>query len=240
MSSLEKPSNVTAAGALLLTGGIVATIFSLSCGLASYLVWLPWIFGVGAGIYAIIKGTQILGYNGTGPAPGVPTASAIMLIVNALNCDMSSMIIGIVALTLLNDEKTRAYLNGDHSAATGQTPSAAAAGAQASVEQAQGQEAPGPFVAPSPSSWGPPPQAEPAPEAPSWKASGWGADPFTAPSDGSQKKQSAPTLKEDQAEDVEWDDMADWERRFAETQSEEAPQEEEQEAHVGAGAHKKG
>lgn len=245
---MEKPSNVNAAGALLLAGGIVATLVSLAFALGTLGLWLPWIYGVIAGIYSIVKGAQLLNYQGpgSGPPPGVPTAASVMLIVNVLNCDMMSMTLGIVSLALLNDAQTRAYLEGNTSAFQNQQQGAGVGMGyghqQQQAPQAQQQQnfqtAPAaPFVPPPPASWGPPPQSAPPTEqsAPSWKSSGWGAQPFASPDDPPIDSKRAPTLKEDASAPV-WDDMADWERRFSETAAEEEVSEV---AEVGAGAWKK-
>ncbi len=231
--ALEKPGNVNAAGALLLAGGIMTTLVSVGIALGTFFLWIPWIYGIIAGIYAIVKGSQLLGYNGTGPAPGVPTAAAVMLIVNVLNCDMMSMTLGIVALALLNDNQTRAYLEGNtQQGAAGQHFAQAQQTQQAqSFAQAPAQS----FNAPTPSSWGPPPTASPQtiPETPSWKAQGWGSQPLST---GGVAGGSPPTLKEAPAKEAQmWeDDMDDWDRRFSEVAKE--PSEAAEVAEVGAGA----
>ncbi len=227
---VEKPNNINAIGALLLAGGVMTVMVSVGMAIATFGLWLPWIYGVIAGTYSIIRGSTLLGDNAAGT--GVPTSAPAMLILNVLNCDMMSMVMGIVALALMQDPQARAYLTGqqqdDNDLARGHQAGRAKRQAVAATAAAPIAEV-APLSLPSPDSWGPPPAAKSAAEtakedaaqdswaAPSW-GGGWGSEPLanmpdppgaTLPDD---LLEPPPPLKTDGI----LDDMADWERRFAE------------------------
>lgn len=101
----------------MLIGGIFACLVSLAIAGATMCLWIPWIYGLVAGIMAIIKGIQLMG--DVRPGSGIPTAQPVMLIINILNGDMIGMVMGIIALVLLNDPQSKAYLKGDTMPAAG-------------------------------------------------------------------------------------------------------------------------
>ena len=77
---MEKPSAVQTVGICLLIGGIFAILTSLGILASTVCLWLPGIFGLVAGILAIVKASRLMGEGAYGS--GMPTTPAVMLIVN--------------------------------------------------------------------------------------------------------------------------------------------------------------
>lgn len=111
MNDAKPPSNVQTAGICMLIGGIMATMVSALVLLSTLCIWIFAIYGLVAGIMAIISATKLLGKDARGS--GAPTTQAILLIINIINFDTIGLIMGIISLVLLSDEETKAYLNGE-------------------------------------------------------------------------------------------------------------------------------
>ena len=88
----------------------MAIIGGLGLGLSTMCIYVPFVYGIVYGIMATIKGSAMLGQN---PWPAYQTVrtTAIMGIVNVINCDfMFGMTGGIVILVFLNDPEVKAYI----------------------------------------------------------------------------------------------------------------------------------
>lgn len=108
---MDKPTDVKTAGALLLAGGIWSCIMALTVMLASFFLCFPcYIYGFAAGVYAIVKGTELLNNDCYGA--GVPRLAAMLQIGQIIDFDVIGMGMGIGALILLDDKKVKAYLEG--------------------------------------------------------------------------------------------------------------------------------
>ena len=108
-SQAQKPGKVQAISIMVLVSGIMATLAALGWLLGTFCLWIPAFYGLVHGIMAIIKGSQLLGSD-PGPAYLTVRTTAIMAIVNIINCDMLGMTCGIVILTFLGDPEVRAYM----------------------------------------------------------------------------------------------------------------------------------
>jgi hypothetical protein len=112
----DKPAKVQAIGAMMLAGGILAIILSLSLGalgigtMGVCCLWPGTYYCLVTGILATVKGGTLLGRDAHLQAP--PRAVAIMQIVNIINLDMVNCVLGILALVFLNDEEVRPYFRG--------------------------------------------------------------------------------------------------------------------------------
>jgi len=108
--TLDKPQPVQTAGICLLVGGIFAILTSASVLLGTLCLWLPAVYGVVAGVMAVVAASRLMGDNAFGY--GMPMAPAVMLIINVINFDMIGMVMGILVLVLLQDAAAKAYLDG--------------------------------------------------------------------------------------------------------------------------------
>lgn len=107
---MEKPSNLQLLAICLIVGGVFSIMMAATVALASFCLWLPWIYGLIAGILAIIKGVKLMGDGSFGA--GTPTTQSVLLIVNVINFDFMSVIMGVIALVMSQDHDTRTYLEG--------------------------------------------------------------------------------------------------------------------------------
>ena len=105
----KKPGKVQAISIMILVMGIFATLGGLSLLLGTFCLWFIAIYGLVHGIMAIIKGSQLLGSDPWDAYQGVRT-TAIMGIVNVINCDIWGMVCGIIILVFLGDPEVRAYM----------------------------------------------------------------------------------------------------------------------------------
>ena len=105
----KKPGKVQAISIMILVMGIFATLGGLSLLLGTFCMWFIAIYGLVHGIMAIVKGSQLLGSDPWDAYQGVRT-TAIMGIVNVINCDIWGMVCGIVILVFLGDPEVRAYM----------------------------------------------------------------------------------------------------------------------------------
>jgi hypothetical protein len=105
-----KPGKLQAIAIITLVQGIMAIIGSLVWALSTLCLYFPFIYGLVYGIMATIKGSAMLGKN---PWPAYQTVrtTAIMGIVNVINCDLLFGVAGgIVILVFLNDPEVKAYI----------------------------------------------------------------------------------------------------------------------------------
>ncbi len=106
----QKPGKIQAIAIITLVQGIMAIIGGLGLGLSTMCIYVPFVYGIVYGIMATIKGSAMLGQN---PWPAYQTVrtTAIMGIVNVINCDfMFGLAGGIVILVFLNDPEVKAYI----------------------------------------------------------------------------------------------------------------------------------
>ena len=104
-----KPGKVQAIAIMTLIGGILATLGALGWALATFCIWIPFIYGLVYGIMAIVNGSKMLGSR---PWEGYRSAKTmgIMMIINIINCDVISLVMGIIILVFLNDPQVSNYM----------------------------------------------------------------------------------------------------------------------------------
>jgi hypothetical protein len=105
----QKPGKVQAISIMVLVMGIFATLGGLTLLLSTVCIYFVAIYGIVHGIMAIVKGSQLLGSDPWDAYQGVRT-TAIMGIVNIINCDIWGMVCGIVILVFLGEPEVRAYM----------------------------------------------------------------------------------------------------------------------------------
>ena len=93
----QKPGKVQAISIMVLVMGIFATLGGLTLLLSTVCIYFVAIYGIVHGIMAIVRGSQLLGSDPWDAYQGVRT-TAIMGIVNIINCDIWGMVCGIVIL----------------------------------------------------------------------------------------------------------------------------------------------
>jgi len=104
-----KPGKVQAIAIMTLIGGILATLGALMWALFTFCIWIPFIYGLVYGIMAIVNGSKMLGSR---PWEGYRSAKTmgIMMIINIINCDVISLVMGIIILVFLNDPQVSNYM----------------------------------------------------------------------------------------------------------------------------------
>ena len=104
-----KPGKVQAIAIMTLIGGILATLGALMWALFTFCIWIPFIYGLVYGIMAIVNGSKMLGSR---PWEGYRSAKTmgIMMIINIINCDVISLVMGIIILVFLNDPEVSNYM----------------------------------------------------------------------------------------------------------------------------------
>ena len=104
-----KPGKVQAIAIMTLIGGILATLGALGWALATFCIWIPFVYGLVYGIMAIVNGSKMLGSR---PWEGYRSAKTmgIMMIINIINCDIASLVMGIIILVFLNDPQVSNYM----------------------------------------------------------------------------------------------------------------------------------
>lgn len=111
--SWEKPGKVQAIAIMMLVGGILATITSLSwlvTGLATAglcCLWPGGYYSLVLGIMAIVRASSLLGKNADLQTP--PKGIAIMQIINIVNADVPNCVMGILTLVFINDPEVSDY-----------------------------------------------------------------------------------------------------------------------------------
>ena len=123
----ERPGKVQAIAIMTLIGGIMATLVSLAVlsyvgfvglfmGVSTFGVgclcclWPGPYYGLTAGILAIVKGSQLLGARARSLPP--PRGTAILLIVNIVNFDVVSLVLGIIVLVFCSDPEVEEFYRG--------------------------------------------------------------------------------------------------------------------------------
>lgn len=104
----QKPSQVQTVGILLLVGGIMGLIVTLSIVLGSMFICCLWpgvYMELIWAIYAIMRGTNMMNHDDQGP----PRTLLILQILCIINGDIMNCIMGIVGLVMLNDPQVAAY-----------------------------------------------------------------------------------------------------------------------------------
>ena len=105
-----KPAKVTNIGVICLIGGIFSIVVAIGWGGFSCCLWPPLYYSLVLGILAIVKGAALLGTDARAHAP--PIYIGVMLIINIINVDIVSAVLGILVLVFCNDEEVQAYLKG--------------------------------------------------------------------------------------------------------------------------------
>lgn len=123
----EKPGKALAIAIMMLIGGILATISSVfwlielailggMFGVATFglgflcCLWPGPYYGLTYGIMAIIKGSRLLGERAYAERP--PRGIGIMMIINIINLDLPSLVMGILVLVFLGDPEVKDYFRG--------------------------------------------------------------------------------------------------------------------------------
>jgi hypothetical protein len=104
----RRPDKVQAIALMTLIGGVLAVLVSV--GLMATCIGFFWpgtYYSLVAGIFLIVKGSELLGSDASRSAP--PQATAIMQIINVINLDMINLTMGILTLVFLNEPEVRAY-----------------------------------------------------------------------------------------------------------------------------------
>jgi predicted Zn finger-like uncharacterized protein len=106
----RKPDKVQNIGVMMLISGILGVIIFLGLGGGSAgfcCLWPGTYYSLVMGIMAIIKGAQLLGDKADqSPAP---KGIAIMMIINIINGDIPSLVMGIICLQMLGDPEVERF-----------------------------------------------------------------------------------------------------------------------------------
>jgi hypothetical protein len=106
----DKPGRVTAIGAMALAGGITAVTMFLVLGGATggfCCIWPGTYYSLVVGILAIIRGGNILGDRAH--EQPLPKNIAIMLMVNIINGDVTSFVLGIIMMVFCGEKDVIDY-----------------------------------------------------------------------------------------------------------------------------------
>ena len=106
VSNLAVMSLIAGLWAVLLAISAGASLGAMSCGL--FCLWPGIYYCLVVGILAITKGAALMGPKAASHPP--PVGVAIMLIINIINLDVVSLVLGIIMLMWCNDEEVKAYL----------------------------------------------------------------------------------------------------------------------------------
>lgn len=105
------PGKVQAIAIMTLVGGIFGILMGLALAVTCYgLIWPGTYYSFVMGIMAVIKGSALLGQNAR--EESAPKTTAIMQIVNIINCDFTNCVMGILILVFLNEPEVRRYFRG--------------------------------------------------------------------------------------------------------------------------------
>lgn len=104
----EKPGKVTSIGVMALVGGIISILIAVIWGGATCCIWPGAYYSLVIGILAIVKGSALLGDSARDHAP--PIGTGVMLIINVINGDVMSVVLGILILVFCNDDEVTSYL----------------------------------------------------------------------------------------------------------------------------------
>jgi ribosomal protein L37AE/L43A len=104
-----RPGGISTVGGLMLGGGIYGLIYVIGCGAGSVGfccfwpgLWLQLVWSV----LAIVRGAAMLNQD---DRQGPPNTLVILQIISIVNFDIINMILGIVALVNLNDDRVKEY-----------------------------------------------------------------------------------------------------------------------------------
>jgi predicted Zn finger-like uncharacterized protein len=106
-SSGTKPEKVQTIGVMMLISGILAILIFLGWSGATCCLWPGGYYSLVMGILAIIKGAQLLSDRAN--EKPAPKWVAIMMIVNIINGDIPSLVMGIISLQLLGDPEVERF-----------------------------------------------------------------------------------------------------------------------------------
>lgn len=102
----KKPSELGAIAGMLLGGGIWALVMSVSVGGAFCCLWPGSWYALVVGILMIVRGANML--NNRDEA-GPPRTMLILQIIMIVNLDVPNMVMGIIGLVLLGNDKVKDY-----------------------------------------------------------------------------------------------------------------------------------
>lgn len=105
----QKPSEVSAVAGMLLGGGIYALVQAAALVLGSTLICCAWpgtYYALVVGIMMIVRGANMLNNR---DESGPPRTLLILQIIMIVNFDIPNLVMGIVGLTLLGNDKVKDY-----------------------------------------------------------------------------------------------------------------------------------
>jgi DNA-directed RNA polymerase subunit M/transcription elongation factor TFIIS len=107
----EKPGHVTGMGIMALVGGIFAILLAVGLGAGTAgacCLWPGTYYSLVVGIMAVVRGSALLADNAHEQEP--PRTLAILMIINIINGDITSFVLGIIMLTFCGEKDVIAYL----------------------------------------------------------------------------------------------------------------------------------
>jgi predicted Zn finger-like uncharacterized protein len=102
-----KPDKVQNIGVMMLISGIIGIMVFLGWSGATCCLWPGGYYSLVMGILAIMKGAQLLS-DKANQAPA-PKWVAIMMIINIINADIPSLVMGIICLQMLGDPEVEQF-----------------------------------------------------------------------------------------------------------------------------------
>jgi hypothetical protein len=106
-----KPGHVTGMGIMALIGGSGAILIAVAAGaltVGTCCLWPGTYYSLVIGILAIVRGSALLGANAYEQVP--PRTLAILMIINIINGDINSFVLGIIMLTFCAEKEVIEYL----------------------------------------------------------------------------------------------------------------------------------
>jgi hypothetical protein len=103
----SKPERVQTIGVMMLISGILGIMVFLGWSGFTCCLWPGGYYSLVMGILAIVKGAQLLGENAN-QAPA-PKWVAILMIINIINGDVPSLVMGILCLQMLGEPEVEQY-----------------------------------------------------------------------------------------------------------------------------------
>jgi DNA-directed RNA polymerase subunit M/transcription elongation factor TFIIS len=107
----DKPGHVTAMGIMALIGGIGAIMIALAWGagtMGTCCLWPGTYYSLIIGILAVVRGSALLGVRAY--EEPLPRTLAILMIINVINTDAVSFVLGIIMLTFCGEKEVIDYL----------------------------------------------------------------------------------------------------------------------------------
>jgi predicted Zn finger-like uncharacterized protein len=105
--SSRKPDKVQNIGVMMLISGIIGIMVFLGWSGATCCLWPGGYYSLVMGILAIMKGAQLLS-DKANQAPA-PKWVAILMIINIINADIPSLVMGIICLQMLSDPEVEQF-----------------------------------------------------------------------------------------------------------------------------------